>query len=70
MKNYREYDLSHENIKVGTDKIDPDGKYIVLANHRASVKPEGEEVETRLPLFSYTRPCTGTYDPSRYSEVS
>ena len=34
MKGYREYDLSIEKIKVGTDKIDPDGNYIVLAKHR------------------------------------
>ena len=37
MKGYREYDLSTEKIKVGTDKIDPDGKYIVLAKHKAAV---------------------------------
>ena len=50
MKNYREYDLSTERIKVGTDKIDPDGDYIVLAKHKGvsseavDEKPdEGEE---------------------------
>ena len=37
IKDYREYDLSHERIKIGTDKIDPDGKYIVLANHKATI---------------------------------
>ena len=34
MKAYREYDLSNERIKVGTDSIDPNGKYVVLAKHR------------------------------------
>ena len=34
MKAYREYDLSTERIKVGTDSIDPNGKYVVLAKHR------------------------------------
>ena len=36
MKSYREYDLSTEQIKVGTDMIDPYGKYIVLLKHKAA----------------------------------
>ena len=39
MKNYREYDLSIEKIKVGTDKIDPDGNYIILAKNRTQEQP-------------------------------
>ena len=42
--------MSTERIKVGTDKIDPDGDYIVLAKHKGvsseavDEKPdEGEE---------------------------
>ena len=70
MKGYREYDLSTEKIKVGTDKIDPDGHYIVLAKHR----PEGEKSqslsEQRTPFFSYTIPHYAPYDPTRYLEVS
>ena len=84
MKEYREYDLSHETIKIGTDRIDPDGQYIVLANHRAAVtqkkpKDESESNETTessteapiaaaKPLFSYTMPCFAPYDPTRYNE--
>ncbi len=65
MKQYREYDLSTEKIKVGTDKIDPNGKYIVLANHKAATDKTKAE-----PLFAYTMPHLAPYDPTRYSEVS
>ena len=65
MKGYREYDLATEKIKVGTDKIDPDGHYIVLAKHRPS-----EEKTPLEPLFSYTQPHWAPYDPTRYLEVS
>ena len=41
IKNLREYDLSTEKIKVGTDLINEDGEYIVLANHRATKKDSG-----------------------------
>ena len=74
MKEYREYDLSHEKIKVGTDRIDPLGKYIVLANHKGkkaeAVAEEGEETTQEPPFFSYTMPCLAPYDPTRYHEVS
>ena len=69
MKGYREYDLSTEKIKVGTDKIDPDGNYIVLAKHRP-IMTNGSPDTAVTPLFSYTRPCFAPYDPTRYEEVS
>ena len=84
MKNYREYDLSTERIKVGTDKIDPDGDYIVLAKHKGvnseavDEKPdEGDDkteaAETKSastkPYFVYTVPSLAPYDPSRYSDT-
>lgn len=71
MKKYREYDLSYERIKVGTDKIDPDGNYIVLAKHKAvsAAEQEANTAELREPLFSYTRPCFAPYDPTRYQQV-
>ena len=68
IKGYREYDFSTEKIKVGTDKIDPDGKYIVLAKHRPdqAQQPQG----AARPFFSYTRACSAPYDPTRFYEVS
>lgn len=64
MRDYREYDLSHEKIKIGTDRIDPEGNYIVLANHR----PLLTESTPTKPFLSYTMPNYAPYDPSRYSE--
>ena len=46
MKGYREYDLSTERIKVGTDKIDPDGDYIVLAKHKKASLEELESTDS------------------------
>ena len=69
MKEYREYDLSHERIKIGTDRIDPDGKYLVLANHKQnSSAAESETTTAAKPVFSYTMPCFAPYDPTRYNE--
>ena len=72
LKNYREYDLSMEKIQVGTEKIDPDQNYIVLAKHKAIKKDEeattDQTPEIQPPFYSYTRPCTAPYDPTRYLE--
>lgn len=68
MKGYREYDLSTEKIQVGTDKIDPDGKYIVLARHKPQQQQEGTPLAK--PFFSYTKPHWAPFDPTRYLEVS
>ena len=70
MKGYREYDLSTEKIKVGTDKIDPDGKYIVLAKHKAVKEDSEEGAQAKTPFFAYTRPVMAPFDPTRYEEVS
>ena len=70
MKGYREYDLSTEKIKVGTDKIDPDGKYIVLAKHKALQEDSEEGAQAKTPFFAYTRPVMAPFDPTRYEEVS
>ena len=67
LKTLREYDLSHEKIKVGTDKIDPNGKYIILANH----KGKGADTEEMAkPLFVHTIPFANILDPVRYFQVS
>ena len=60
MKEYREYDLSHEKIKLGASESDQ--KYIVLANHKANSE------ENKTPLFEYTEPSYAPYDPTRYLE--
>ena len=65
MKAYREYDLANERIKVGTDSIDPNGKYVVLAKHRGQ-EPAKDTIAK--PFFSYTMPRSAPYDPTRYSE--
>lgn len=70
MKEYREYDLSTEKIKVGTDKIDPDGNYIVLAKHRPAGEPSQPKNVDKTQFFSYTKPHYAPYDPTRYIEVS
>ena len=45
IKKLREYDLSTEKIKIGTDKIDDDSEYVVLAKHKAKDPQE----EPKLP---------------------
>ena len=71
LKELREYDLSYEKIKVGVDKIDPDGKYIVLANHKGkkSEAKDGKEAEVAVPLFAHTIPYANILDPVRYFKV-
>lgn len=66
MKGYREYDLSTERIKIGTDKIDPDGHYIVLANHKGKTVAGSASAS---PIFSYTMPFHAPYDPTRYKDT-
>ena len=73
LKNLREYDLSTEKIRVGTDKIIADQQYIVLAKHKSPAKASvdqntKEEPKLSLPLFSYTQACSAPYDPTRYME--
>ena len=69
LKDLREYDLSYEKIKVGVDSLDPDGKFIVLVNHKGK-KTSGEEGEKAAPLFAHTIPYANILDPVRYFQVS
>ena len=58
--------------KVGVDRLDADGKFIVLVNHKGK-KPaseEGKEAEAPVPLFAHTIPYANILDPVRYFQVS
>ena len=46
LKNLREYDLSTEKIQIGSDKINPDSQYIVLANHKATAAASQATTDT------------------------
>ena len=68
LKDLREYDVSYEKIKVGVDRLDPDGKFIVLVNHKGKKTSgeEGKEATLPSPLFAHTIPYANILDPVRY----
>ena len=74
IKECREYDLANEKIKIGTDKIDPNAKYIVLANHKGQKQEttkddEKVNAESAEPIFVYTVPYANVLDPVRYFQT-